>query len=233
MFCILEKLPLDLKSEKVTQIIDMPTGEPIVYEPGGYKQQSLTLNIGIKDISPEHLININNWLSGYGRLIFSNDPDKHYLAVANNAMTGNRLIERFGKIPVQFTVMPFKRDNDDTFHEISLIQNPYGSWDGNTGGDNDHPAGTASAKPTIKVYGTGDLHLTHHKTGIDIDVVGVDTYCIIDLPSCKVYDKNNNVILDRVTGNIDDIINSPGDEGRITVSSWVTKVEVKFNRRWL
>ena len=107
MFCILEKLPLDLKSEKVTQIIDMPTGEPIAYEPGGYKQQPLTLNIGIKDISPEHLININNWLSGYGRLIFSNDPDKHYLAVANNAMTGNRLIERFGKIPVQFTVMPF------------------------------------------------------------------------------------------------------------------------------
>ena len=77
----------------------MPCGEPIIYEPGGYRQQMITLNIGIKDITPEHLSNINNWLSGSGKLIFSNDPDKHYLAIANNAMTGNRLIERFGKIP--------------------------------------------------------------------------------------------------------------------------------------
>ena len=118
----------------------MPTGEPIIYQPGGYRQQSLTLNIGIKDIAPEHLSRINNWLSGVGELIFSNEPDKHYVAVANNAMSGNRLIERFGKIPVQFTVMPFKRENDNTFHQIELSRNGYGSWDGNTGGDSTHPA---------------------------------------------------------------------------------------------
>ena len=211
----------------------MPTGEPIIYQPGGYRQQSLTLNIGIKDIAPEHLSRINNWLSGVGELIFSNEPDKHYVAVANNAMSGNRLIERFGKIPVQFTVMPFKRENDNTFHQIELSRNGYGSWDGNTGGDSTHPAGTAPAKPTIKVYGSGDLHLTHHATGTNIDITGVDTYCIIDLPSCKVYDKDNNVILSRVTGNIDAIVNPAGNEGKITVSSWVTKVEVIYNRRWL
>ena len=98
----------------------MPCGEPIIYEPGGYRQQMITLNIGIKDITPEHLSNINNWLSGSGKLIFSNDPDKHYLAIANNAMTGNRLIERFGKIPVQFLLMPFKRENESDWVEIPL-----------------------------------------------------------------------------------------------------------------
>lgn len=211
----------------------MPTGEPIIYEPGGYRQQTITLNIGIKDITPDHLSNINNWLSGSGKLIFSNDPDKHYLAIANNAMTGNRLIERFGKIPVQFLLMPFKRENDDNFYQIELSRNGYGSWDGNTAGDSTHPAGTAPAMPTIKVYGNGDLHLTHHPTGTNIDVYGVDTFCIIDVPSGRVFDKNNNVILNRVSGTIDTIINPGGGAGGITVSSWVTRVDVKFNRRWL
>jgi phage-related protein len=87
--------------------------------------------------------------------------------------------------------------------------------------------------PTIKVYGNGDLHLTHNPTGTNIDVYGVDTFCIIDVPSGRVFDKNNNVILNRVSGTIDTIINPGGGAGGITVSSWVTRVDVKFNRRWL
>lgn len=233
VFCILEKIPLDIRAEKITQVIEMPTGEPIIYEPGGYKTQVITINVGLKDITMAHIRNINNWLTGSGRLTFSNEPDKHYMAVCNNALAGNRMVEQLGKMPVQFVLMPFQRDNDDTFHEIELHRNGYGSWDGNTAGDSTHPYGTATSMPTLKVYGSGDLHMTHHATNTDIDVTGVDTFCIIDLPACKVYDKNNNVILDHVSGNIDEIITPANNAGTMTFSAWVTKVECKFNRRWL
>lgn len=215
----------------------MPLSEPIIYEPGGYKQQNLTLNIGIKDITPEHLANINNWLSGYGRLIFSNDPDKHYMAIANNAMTGNRLIERFGKIPVQFVVMPFKRENDDTFHTITLWTNAYGGKSGKTACDDDHPAGSAPSRPIFKVYwnNLSNLHMTHNPTvtDIDIDLTGLSDHILIDCENCKVYDKNNNVILSRVTGNLDAIITPGGNDGTFDFSAEITQVDCKFNRRWL
>lgn len=231
--CILEKIPLTFRSEKITQIIEMPTGEPIVFEPGGYKQQVMTINIGLKDISPAHIRNINNWLTGSGRLTFSNEPDKHYMAICNTALTGTRMVEQLGKMPVQFTLLPFQRDNDDEFHEIALWTNGYGGKSGNVSASDTMPAGTAPSMPSMKIYGSGDLHLTHHASGTNVDVAGVDTFCIIDVPSCKVYDKNMNVILDRVSGNIDEIITPGGNNGTVDFSSWVTKVECKFNRRWL
>ena len=206
----------------------MPCGEPIIYEPGGYRQQTITLNIGIKDITPEHLSNINNWLSGSGKLIFSNDPDKHYLAIANNAMTGNRLIERFGKIPVQFLLMPFKRENESDWVEIPL--NNHVGW------INDATAatgGTAPSEPTIKMYGNGDLGFWHVASGTTITVHNVSEYCIIDVPSHRVFDKNNNVILGQTEGNIEAVINPPRDGCQTNFRDTVTKVEVKYNRRWL
>lgn len=229
VFCILEKLPLDLRSEKITQVIDMPTGEPIIYEPGGYRQQMITLNIGIKDITPDHLSNINHWLSGSGRLIFSNDPDKHYLAIANNAMTGNRLIERFGKIPVQFLLMPFKRENGSEFVQIELTNQHIG-W------INDATAatgGTAPSEPTIKLYGNGDLGFTHVPTDTTITIHDVSEYCIIDVPSHRVFDKNNNVILNKTEGNIEAIVNPPRNGCQTNFNGNVTRVDVKYNRRWL
>lgn len=207
----------------------MPTGEPIIYEPGGYRQQMITLNIGIKDITPDHLSNINNWLAGSGKLIFSNDPDKHYLAIANNAMTGNRLIERFGKIPVQFLLMPFKRENDSQWVEVQLSPQHIGYInDASTA-----TGGTAPSEPTVKLYGNGDLGFYHVASGTNITVHDVDTFCIIDVPSHRVFDKNNNVILNKTEGNIEGIVNPPRNGCQTNFSGDVTRVEVKYNRRWL
>ena len=226
--CILEKLPLDIRSEKITQIIEMPTGEPIIYEPGGYKQQIITLTIGIKDISMDHIHAINNWLTGYGRLIFSNQPDRHYMAVCNNALSGQRLVEQLGKLPVQFTLMPFARENESEFVEVSLISSGVGYInDSGTA-----TGGTAPMQPTIKMYGNGDLGFYHFPSGTDVTVHDVDTFCIIDVPSHRVFDKNNNVIMNKVEGNIEGIIN-PAHNGCQTNFRNVSRVEVKYNRRWL
>ena len=237
VFCILEKLPLDIRSEKITQIIEMPTSEPIVYEPGGYKQQVITLTVGIKDISMEHIHNINNWLTGSGKLIFSNQPDRHYIAVCYNALSGTRMVEQMGRMPVQFTLMPFARENDDTFHMVELWTNAYGGKSGNTAGDDHHPNGTGPSRPTMKIYFNGltSLHMTHHATytDIDVDLTGLSDYIIFDCQNCKVYDKDNNVILNRVVGNIDAIITPGNNNGTFDFSAGITRVDCIFNRRWL
>lgn len=227
VFCILEKLPLDIRSEKITQIIEMPTSEPIIYEPGGYKQQIITLTVGIKDISMEHIHNINNWLTGSGRLIFSNQPDRHYLAVCNNALSGTRMVEQIGRMPVQFVLMPFARENESEFVQVSLNESNIG-WINDTGAT----GGTAPMQPTIKMYGNGDLGFYHLVSGTNITVHDVDTFCIIDVPSHRVFDKDNHVIMNKVEGNIEALINQPGN-GCQTNFRGVTGVEVKYNRRWL
>lgn len=235
--CILEKIPLDIKAEKTTQIIEMPTGEPIIYEPGGYKQQIVTVTLGLRQNSPEYVQRINQWLTGAGKLIFSNDPDAHYMAVCNTALSGTRMVQNLGKLPVQFTVMPFKRDNDEEFHTIDLWTNGYGGKSGNTGGDNDHPPGSAPAKPAFKVYWSNlnSLHMTHKLTytDVDIDLTGLTDHILIDCQTGKVYDKDNNVILSRVVGNIDAIVNPGGNYGTFDFSAEVTQVDCRFNRRWL
>lgn len=229
VFCILEKLPLDMRSEKITQVIEMPTGEPIIYEPGGYKTQMITLNIGIKDISMNHIHNINNWLTGSGKLVFSNSPDRHYLAVCYNALSGTRMVEQLGRMPVQFTLMPFARENDPEFVELSINESHL-AWINDSSSET---GGTAPMQPTIKLYGNGDLSLYHFPSGVSVTIRNVDTFCIIDVPSCRVFDKNNNVILDRTEGNIDEIINPAGNGCQTSFSDNVTKLEVKYNRRWL
>lgn len=228
VYCILEKLPLDIRSEKITQIIEMPTGEPIIYEPGGYKTQPITVNIGIKDISPAHVRNINNWLTGSGRLIFSDDPDKHYIAVCNNSLSGTRMVERLGKIPVQFVLMPFKRENESQFVPLQLTEQNVG-WIN----DSSSTGGTAPSEPTIKLYGNGDLGFLHVPSGQTITIHDVSEYCIIDVPSHRVFDKNNNVIMNKAEGNIEAIVNPAGNGCQTNFNGNVTGVEVKYNRRWL
>jgi len=229
VFCLLEKLPLDIRSEKITQIIEMPISEPIIYEPGGYKSQVITLTLGIKDISMEHIHNINNWLTGYGKLIFSNQPDRHYVAVCNNALSGQRLVEQLGKLPVQFTLMPFARENESEYVSVPLSNQHVGFINDATAAT----GGTAPMQPTIKLYGNGNLGFYHVASGTNITVHDVDTFCIIDVPSHRVFDKNNNVIMNKVEGNIEGVINPPRNGCQTNFSGDVTSVEVKYNRRWL
>ena len=228
VFCILEKLPLDIRSEKITQIIEMPTSEPIIYEPGGYKTQVITLNIGLKDISMAHIHNVNNWLTGSGRLIFSNQPDRHYMAVCNNSLAGQRLVEQLGKLPVQFTLLPFARENEPEFVEVSLNNGVGFINDSSTS-----TGGTAPMQPTIKMYGNGDLGFYHFASGNSITIHDVDTFCVIDVPSHRVFNKNNEVIMNKVEGNIEGIINPAHNGCQTNFNGNVTGVEVKYNRRWL
>lgn len=221
--CILEKLPLNIRNELNTKIIDMPNNTPFVQDPSGWKTKVITVTLGLKNTSNATIDAINSWLIGQGELIFSDDPDRHYIATCNGTLTGNRLL-RLGKLPVQFTLMPYKRNNEEDFIEYEPDENSAVFIENK---------GTAFCEPEIVIYGTGDIALAHTESGTVIHITGVTDQCTISVPKRKVFDENNNVILSQVSGDITELKLAPKTINEITFSSNVTKVEVKLNERWL
>ena len=220
---ILESLPLDLRPERVTSVIEIPNGMPVIYESKAYRTQVTTLTLGLKDNSVENLQQINSWLTGKGELIFSNDPDKHYIAVCNGTLTGTRMIRTLGKLPVQFTVLPFKYANSEDWQEIDVSSSHYAFIENH---------GTAESEPTFKLFGNGELSLYDYSTGTNVLVRNVSDHCIVDTPNRRVYDKDGNVILNETTGNVPGLRVQPGST-QYSFSENVSKIQVKVNTRWL
>lgn len=220
--CILEKLPLNIRNEYNTKIIDMPDNTPFVQESGGWKTRVITVTLGLKDTSNENIDAINSWLIGQGRLIFSDDPERHYIATCNGTLTGNRLL-RLGKLPVQFIIMPHKRNNEESLTAYPITN-------GTVSIEN---KGTAPCEPVLVITGDGDITLTHTQSGTEITIKDVDGKCTVDVSRRKVYDALNNVILSQVSGNLTDLKLSPKTVNQIVTTGSVTKIEAILNERWL
>lgn len=220
--CILEKLPLNIRNEIATKIIDMPENTPFVQEPSGWKTRVITVTLGLKDTSNENIDAINSWLIGQGRLIFSDDPERHYIATCNGTLTGNRLL-RLGKLPVQFIIMPHKRNNEESLTTYPITN-------GTVSIEN---KGTAPCEPVLVITGDGDITLTHTQSGTEITIKDVDGKCTVDVSRRKVYDALNNVILSQVSGNLTDLKLSPKTVNQIVTTGSVTKIEAILNERWL
>lgn len=215
-FGSVEILPLCLKHEQKTDFINFISGSPYVMETSVFRSKVITITIGLKDTSPENIDKINSWLIGTGKLIFSHDPNRYYIATCNNALTGTRVIT-LGKLTVQFNVMPFKYDNreSENFESVSIS--------GNTAEIS--YAGNYPAETVYKIYGDGTIQIN------DVEIHDVTDFCIIDIKAKKVYGNTNNVILDHTYGNIFDLQLMPGIN-QFTFSSNVTALEIKKNTRW-
>lgn len=104
---VLEGTPIPPRAESGFKTVEIPGRlEPLNQIRKNYKNQTITLFLGIKN--PNIIDEINSWLNGAGELILSGDLTKYYKAYAHTAITPERLSRRFGKIPVTFTVEPFR-----------------------------------------------------------------------------------------------------------------------------
>ena len=217
-------MPLTTRPERDTQIIQIPNDEPIIYETDTYKPVPITLQLGIRDTSNEHMDFLNEWLSGTDKLIFDTDPERYHIAVCNGNLTGNRLAQKLGKMPVSFTLMPFLYSvHESEWEEVPLKD---------AGNGNKHAwisyEGTQPSKPIIRVHCNGDLHLQWDTMGINIpDIIG---YCTIDVGKLMVWDYWNNIILNRTSGDISKIRLT--DRRYILVNSNVNGVQIKKHTRW-
>lgn len=232
-FGILEALPLDIRAERVTHVIDMPTGVPIIYESDAYKAQTVTLNLGLRDNSVQNIMNINKWLTGRGNLIFSDDLDKYYDAVCNIPIIGERMIRHMGKIPIQFTVMPYRYARGNQWKTLSISQNWRSVILRSTDPeDREHYDDcTETLQPTFKIYANGFLDFNLQGVG-SVQVKDVDEYCVVDVPNRRVYDKNKNSILNRTIGDFTKMEIKRG-ENVMYWSANTQKVEYLLHKRWL
>lgn len=106
---VLEGMPIPPRAESGFKTVEIPGRlEPLNQIRKNYKNQTITLFLGIR--TPNVIDKINSWLNGAGELILSGDLTKYYKAYAHTAITPERLSRRFGKIPVTFTVEPFRYD---------------------------------------------------------------------------------------------------------------------------
>ena len=111
-FGILESVPIPPKAERTLQTVEIPGRlYPLNKVKDEFKNVQLSFVLGITDHAKVN--EINKWLNGSGMLILSNDTSKYYNAFVHSAISPERLSVRFGKIPIIFTVEPFRYDVDN------------------------------------------------------------------------------------------------------------------------
>ena len=111
-FGILESVPIPPKAERILQTVEIPGRlYPLNKARDEFKNVQLSFVLGITDHAK--INEINKWLNGSGKLILSSDTSKYYNAFVHSAISPERLSVRFGKIPIIFTVEPFRYDVDN------------------------------------------------------------------------------------------------------------------------
>lgn len=111
-FGILESVPIPPKAERTLQTVEIPGRlYPLNKVKDEFKNVQLSFVLGITGHAKVN--KINKWLNDSGKLILSSDTSKYYNAFVHSAISPERLSVRFGKIPIIFTVEPFRYDVDN------------------------------------------------------------------------------------------------------------------------
>lgn len=251
-FIMLEQVPSPVHFEQTFSFVDMPENIPIAYKTKQFKTATIPVTLGFRPRVPDagffnrylhtdysdkdarfssmtvdemldlQFDSVYAWLCEEGPLTFSNDADKYYYAVCNSAITPERISKRLRKLPVQFTVLPFRKSLSN-----ELVQIPLKTVEDHKSCDVTYE-GTYPAEPSITFYLNGNLKINWK--GIIIDISDVVEKVTVDIEHRRVLDKDGNVILNRTKGTITRI-DLPKNMS-FDVSSNVTKVEMRKNTRW-
>ena len=104
-FGLLESTPMPTPNDEIINTAETPGNiTDAYYATGRYAHQELQVVLGVSDKTKIRAI--NEWLTGRGELVFSDEPDKYY-KVIRIEKTPERMSVRFGKINIAFTVEPF------------------------------------------------------------------------------------------------------------------------------
>lgn len=126
-------------------IIDGVDGS--VIEEMGYESYDKPVVISLKigaDVDQ-----INEFFSGSGQVIFSNEPDRYYIASIIKSIDYARLL-RYRVATVTFRVQPFKFDRVEVAREATVEMQ----------GLNVRNIGNHTAKPLLFIVGSGDIEMS-------------------------------------------------------------------------
>lgn len=190
-----------------------------IIEELGYESYDKTIAVGLKigaDVDE-----IIEYFTGNGKIVFSNEPNKYYIASITKGIEYQRLL-RYKKANITLRVQPFKYDNE----EVEIYANTENQ---KTSITND---GNYFSKPIITIKGEGTVVLSVNDTAI----------CQYTFP-----ENENTVILDSekqdaYLDSVDNLRNRqmvgefPIFKKGVNIISWsgtVENVRVKRYSRWL
>lgn len=189
---LIQSLPPVSKPLMRSQIDEIDGRDGDIITKLGYSAYDRPVKIGLTryfDIDQ-----VIEYFNSSGEVIFSNEPYKIYNFDILQKIDFERLI-RFRQATVQFHCQPFKHSSiekpkifeDDEITDGIQIQNE----------------GNIYSKPTLEIFGAGDIDVTLNGTKIFDIELGTDGYIVIDAEQMEAY--KGNVLKNRlVTGNYDD-----------------------------
>jgi len=214
---VIEKRPIIPKPQRNIQYVEVPgRSGSLKIDDATYKDIVIPVQCGFKDDHlPAKADLVKSWLdSGEGPLIFSNQPDKYYLAHVSDPVDISQELKVLGKFLVNFRCKPFKYDVTNaavTLTSPGIITNP----------------GTVASEPIILVTGNGNITLTIN--GADIQLTGVSGSITID---SVLKDAYKDTLLQNNLMNGDFPVLIPGDN-TISWTGAVTSLQITTNWRWL
>lgn len=117
-----------------------------IIEELGYESYDKTIAVGLKNGAD--IDKVIEYFTGNGQIIFSNEPNKYYIARQISGIDYARLL-RYRTAKVTFRVQPFKYDNT----EVEIYNSPNKQELSITN------LGNHTAKPIITIKGTGTVEL--------------------------------------------------------------------------
>ena len=190
------------------------------------QRDAYSITVTLRILYNEDLSTVYNWLSGSGRLVFSDTPDRYYNVSACAGISSKRIgaANTIREVKIKLTCSPFAYAvaNDPVTLDTSPAQL--------------QTVGTMYSEPFIEISGTGDVTLTVN--GVTLEIRGMSGTVYIDVHTCQVYKLEYGAktsILSSTTGWIERMVLVPSADA-VNVISWtgnVSSVKITKNERWV
>lgn len=213
------EMSLPVRASCAQQSATVPgRAEPLMKTGKEYSSTQTLIKMELQKSANVH--DIFKWLSGSGRLIRSDYPDRYYTVSSCGLLSSDRLNGSYRSITVSFESLPFAyaTSNDP----ISFSASPADFC----------TIGTIYSEPVIKLYGDGDITICVNGNYLTIEAV--EGYCTIDVPR-RVLHKDGVSILTQSIGALTKLLLVPDPlaHNHITFTPTCTGIEVAKNERWL
>ena len=209
---IVNKLPPITKPRKKTETVEIDGFDGDITIDNGYSAYDKQVQVTF--LSKPSIDSLNAWLTGSGKLILSNEPDKYYDA----EIIGEIELERskaFYTATITFHVQPYKHLNTEA------------KANGTTSVTVENK-GIDECLPIIKITGSGDVEVKINTVticSVNID----DGFIVLDSEKQEAY--KGTVLKNRKM--IGEFVKLPSGNTTITTTGSVTAIEVEARSRWI
>lgn len=209
--------PITRAAKRVTEYTVSGRSGTLFFDEDAYENQLKVVEGTLPNNSP--IDEVLEWLTGRGRVIFGNEPDKYYEGFVRGEIALNERMPDFRIFQVQFECQPFKYSVNEINDFISLTAQ-LSTFIGK---------GTRYAKPTITVYGNGTITLRIN--GELITLTNVSGSITINSEIMEAY-RGNIKLSNTMTGEYP-VLLANKQVNTIAFTGNVTKIEVVPSWRWL